>query len=197
MTIFSKIKWVVSILLVFFIVLATNIIDRDNFNTLSYSVATIYEDRIVANDLIFEMSRLIQDKEIAVVTNDTAFFQKKNNDLNREINILIESYKRTKLTGKEKFVFNQLQDELKTLERKEINETIQTSDLLESLDKVNQHLYDLSKIQLHEGRRQVFISNKAKDTINMFTQGETIFLILMAILIQIIILYTPKEVSGE
>lgn len=179
MTIFSKIKWVASILLVFFIVLTTNLIDRENFNRLSYSVTTIYEDRIVANDHIFEMSRLIQEKEIAAVTNDTAFFREKSSVLNREIDILIESYKKTKLTGKEKFVFNQLQDELKTLERKERNETIQTSDLLESINKVDQHLYDLSKIQLYEGRRQVFISNKIKDTINLFTQGETIFLVLM------------------
>lgn len=68
MTIFTKIKWVASVLLVFFIVLITNIIDRENFNRLSYSVTTMYEDRIVASDLIFEMSRIIHDKELAIVS---------------------------------------------------------------------------------------------------------------------------------
>lgn len=198
MTILSKIKWIASILLVFFIVLITNIIDRDNFNKLSNSVTTMYEDRIVASDLIFEMSRLVQDKQIAAVTNDTAFFQTKNNALNLEIDNLIDRYKQTKLTDREKFVFDQLQEELKKLEQKEqSNPTIETTDLLKSLDKVNQHLYDLSKIQLQEGNRQLFISGKAKDSINLFTQVEIIFLILMAIIIQIIILYNPKGKTKE
>ncbi|GAB3663458.1 hypothetical protein GCM10028791_38860 [Echinicola sediminis] len=64
--------------------------------------------------------------------------------------------------------------------------------LLDRIDKINQRLYDLSKTQLEESRRQVFISNKAKDTIE-FTQGEIILLILMSILIQVIIFYKPKE----
>ncbi len=36
-------------------------------------------------------------------------------------------------------------------------------------------------------------SNKAKDKINLYAQGEIIFLIVIAILVQIIILYKPKE----
>lgn len=196
MTIFSKIRWAASILLVFFIVLITNIIDRDNFNRLSYTVTTIYEDRIIASDLIFEMSRLMREKQIAVVTKDTTFFKKKNDASNREMSGLIERYRQTKLTDKENTVFTQLQDELKTLERKEQpTENIQAPDLLKSIDKVHLHLHDLSKIQLHEGRRQVFISNKAKDNINLFTRLEIIFLIIMAVFIQIIILYKPKELS--
>lgn len=198
MTLWSKIRWIASILLVFTIVLITNIIDRENFNKMSHTVTTMYEDRIVAADLIFEMSRLIQDKQIATVINDTAFFQKKNTAINREMVVLIDAYKQTKLTDKEKHAFEQLQDEFKTLERiEQSNETIQTAELLESLEKVKQHLHDLSKIQLLEGRRQVFISDKAKDTIHLFTQGEIVFLVIMAIFVQVIILYKPKKRKEE
>ncbi|MCB0560590.1 MAG: chemotaxis protein [Lewinellaceae bacterium] len=198
MTIFNKIRWVASILLVFFIVLMTNLIDKDNFNKLSYSVTTIYEDRIVASDLLFEMSRIIQKKEIAIISTDTTFPGNGNSESNRELNNLIERYNQTKLTEKEKFVFNQLQDELKTLERKEQEtENVASSALLKSIDKINQHLYDLSKIQLQEGRQQVFISDKAKDNINLFTQVEIIFLIIMAVMIQVIILYKPKQFSEK
>jgi len=197
MTVYSKVRWVLSILLVFFIVLITNIIDRENFNRLSDSVTTIYEDRIVASDLIFEISRLIQDKHIAIVTNDTTFFQKKNTGINQELNSLIESYKQTRLTEREKFVFTQLQDELITLEEKEQQtENIPTLDLLKNIDQIDQHLYDLSKIQLQEGKQVVFNSDRIKDNINLFTQGEIIFLIIMAVLIQIIILYKPKKLSA-
>lgn len=198
MTVLSKIRWVASILLVFSIVLITNIIDRNNFRKLSDVVTTIYEDRIVACDLIFEMSRIVQAKQIAVVTGDTAFFQNKNDALNREIDVLTERYEQTKLTKKEQFVFDQLLDELKKLRQQEQEYTaVPNADLRNSLDNVNAHLYDLAKIQLQEGRRQVFIGDQAKNTLDLFARGEIIFLIVMAILVQIIILYKPKESIGD
>ncbi len=198
MTVLSKIRWVASILLVFTIVLITNLIDKDNFRKLSDAVTTIYEDRIVASDLIFEMSRIIQAKEIAVVTGDTAFFQSKNDALNRETDVLIEGYEETKLTKKEQFVFDQLTEELKTLRSQEQKfQGELTGDLQKSLDSINGHLYDLAKIQLQEGRRQVFISDQAKYTLDLFARGEIIFLIIVAILVQIIILYKPKKIVGD
>jgi len=194
MKIFAKIRWVASILLVFSIVLITNLIDRDNFNRLSYSVTTMYEDRIVASDLLFEMSRIIKEKQIAVLTSDTIFFDSENDKYNREIDQLVDNYRLTKLTEKEKLAFNQLQEELKSLKQKEkSSNNLSNGDVLKSIEKIDQHLYKLSKIQLQEGKQQVFISNRAKDAINLYTQGEIIFLILMAVLIQVIIFYKPKE----
>jgi len=194
MKIFAKIRWVASILLVFSIVLITNLVDRDNFNRLSYSVTTMYEDRIVASDLLFEMARIIKEKQIAVLTSDTIFFDSENDKYNREIEQLVDNYRLTKLTEKENLAFNQLQEELKSLKQKEkSSNNLSNGDLLKSIEKIDQHLYKLSKIQLHEGKQQVFISNRAKDTINLYTQGEIIFLILMAVLIQVIIFYKPKE----
>ncbi|WMX12364.1 MULTISPECIES: hypothetical protein [unclassified Aureispira] len=194
MEFFAKIKWTVSILLVFFIVLITNLIDRNNFNRLSYSVTTIYEDRLVASDLLFEMSKIIQEKEIAVITLDTIFFTKQNDKYSQELNQLIGKYALTKLTQKEKFIFQLLQEEITVLNQKEKSfDNVANNELFKSIQKIDQHLYDLSKIQLQEGRRQVFISEKAKGIINLFTQSEIIFLVIMAVLIQVIILYKPKE----
>jgi hypothetical protein len=194
MKIFTKIRWVASILLVFFIVLITNLIDRDNFNRLSHSVTTMYEDRIVASDLLFEMSMIIKEKHIAILTSDTISLENQNDKYNKELNQLVDKYRLTKLTEKEKFAFNQLQEELKSLKLKERSSAnVSNGEILKSIDKIDQHLHELSKIQLQEGRRQVFISERAKDTINLFTQGEIFFLIVMAVLIQVIILYKPKE----
>jgi len=194
MKIFAKIRWVASILLVFFIVLMTNLIDRGNFNRLSYSVTTMYEDRIVAIDLLFEISRIIKEKQIAVLTSDTIFFDSENDKCNSEIDQLIDNFRLTKFSEKEKLAFNQLQKELKNLKQKEkLSDNLSNGDVLKSIEKMDQHLYTLSKIQVHEAKQQVFISNRAKDTINLYTQGEIIFLIIMAVLIQVIILYKPKE----
>jgi len=201
MTTLSKIKWVASILLVFAIVLTTNLIDKNNFNRLRYSVTTIYEDRIVANDLIFEMSILIQEKEIAVAMSDSSFFRERNEDVNLEIQGLITRYEQTKLTRQEQRVFNDFKNglnDLKSLEQEYVRSGFKSSnELFEKIDEIIHHLYDLSKIQLHEGRRQVMISNETMEDIDVFTQGETIFLILMAIMVQIIILYKPKQKPDE
>lgn len=196
MTLFNKIRWVASILLVFLIVLVTNLIDRNNFNRLNYSVTTIYEDRIIASDLLFEMLLFVQEKKVAIISLDSLFFQERNEKNNRGIEGLIEKYNNTKLTEKEQLIFNNLKNELNSLKNLEkqyiLSESKNNSILLKKTDQIVQHLHDLSKVQLEEGRRQVFVSNKTMDTINLFTQMETIFLILMAILIQIIILYKPK-----
>jgi hypothetical protein len=194
MKIFTKIRWVASILLVFFIVLMTNIIDRDNFNRLSYSVTTMYEDRIVASDLLFDISKIIKEKQIATLTSDINFFQNQNDKLNQEIDQLVANYELTKLTEKERLTLNQLQAELKVLKQKEKSPgNLSNAEVLKSIKKIDEHLYKLSKIQLQEGKQQLFISNRAKDTIRLYTQAEIIFLILMAVLVQIIILYKQKE----
>jgi hypothetical protein len=194
MNIFTRIRWIASILLVFFIVLITNIIDRDNFNRLTNSVKTMFEDRIVASDLLFDITRIIKEKQIAILTTDTNFFKNQNNKLNQEIDQLLDRYEITKLTEKEKRHLNLLQEELKTLKQKEKSDVnLSNGELIKSIEIIDEQLYKLSKIQLQEGKEQVLISNKAKDTINLYTQGEIIFLIIMAVLVQIIILYKPKE----
>lgn len=193
MKFFAKLKWIASILLVFFIVLITNIIDRENFNRLSYSVTTMYEDRIVACDLIFEMSSIMQKKQVAALTSDTVFFTKRNEPLNQELQHKVDSYSRTRLTEEEKEVFTQLKSELIKLKESESRAlAVSSNEMLSRIQNVDMLLNDLSKIQIQEGKRQVSISNRAKDAINLFTQGEIIFLIIMAVLVQIIILYKPK-----
>lgn len=196
MKFFAKMRWVASILLVFFIVLITNIIDRDNFNKLSYSVTTIYEDRIVAYDLIFEMSRIVKEKHIALLTSDTLFLAAQSEQYEQQINQLLDRFKLTKLTKNEKSILIKLEEKFKSLWQSEKSSSYElTDDLLKNINYIDQYLLDLSKIQLIEGKRHVHVSNKAINTINLFTQGEIIFLILMAILIQIIILYKPKELN--
>ena len=185
---------VVSILLVFFIVLITNLIDRDNFNRLSYSVTTMYEDRLVASDILFDISAIIKEKHIAILTFDTAFFNARNLEYNQNLNQLIQNYGQTKLTPKEKLVFDQLKTELNNLQKVELpSHNLTNGSKLVHIQKIYSQLKSLSKIQIQEGRRQVFISNKAKDLINLFTQGEICLLVIMAILIQVIILYKPQS----
>ena len=196
MKFFVKIRWAASILLVFFIVLVTNVIDRKNFEKFNYSVNSLYEDRLVAHDLLFDISRILQEKQLSVVVSDSSVVESLNRKYNTELNCLMGRFGHTKLNKKEQYAFDQLQDDLKRLRQTEQSgSAMSTAEVMQVLEQMDQHLCDLSKIQLEEAKRQVFISNKAKETINLFTQWEIIFLIVMAVLIQIIILYKPKEVE--
>lgn len=194
---FKKIKRVASILLVFFIVLSTNLVDQKNYNRLKKSVTNIYKDRIVASDLLFEIVLLVHEKEIAIISSDTQFFQKRNKHVNNEINQYVLTYDETKLTEKEHGIFNDLKKELnhlKVLEEKyEVSDANHKNKTLQALKSIKIKLQNLSKIQIDEGKQEMLMSNKAMKTIDIFTNIEIIFLVIMAILVQIIILYNPKK----
>lgn len=197
MTILNKIKWVLGILMIFVLIIATNLIDRNNFLRVRDSVTTIYEDRLVVKDIIFEIARYIQEKELAMVRKDSTFYTGRAIVIDDKIQNLILRYQETKLTKEEAKVFDDLKGnlvELKAQEAKFVESGKTQKELLKSsIDAINENLYDLSQIQLSEGNRQMNISKKAVDTVELFTQLEIYVLIVLAILIQIIVIYDPKK----
>ncbi|MGJ8732452.1 MAG: MCP four helix bundle domain-containing protein [Cellulophaga sp.] len=183
--------------MIFVLIIATNLIDKNNFVRVRDSVVTIYEDRLIANDLIFEMLQLVQEKEIAVAVSDSTFFKDKNLKVNTNLQSLVSRFEQTKLTTQETKVFDSFKNNLKTLIKSE-SQFLSTSHnnkskVVAQLKKIKTNLTDLSKIQLNEGSRQMLISKRAVDTVELFTQIEIYFLVLLAIIIQIIVMYNPKE----
>ena len=196
MTILSKIKWIASVVLVFVIVLTTNLIDKDNFNRLKYSVTAIYEYRVVASDIIFEITILMQEKEIALVTSDSTFLNDQNGQVNQDIQQLMGRYGELSLGPEEQEIYTSLNEELaqlSTLEQDYLQAgTGDYKSLFQSIDNVVHNLYQLSKVQLREGEKKMLMSNETMETINLFTQVEIIFLILMAVIVQVIVFYSKK-----
>ena len=196
MRLLNKIKWVTGVLLVFVIVLTTNLIDKENFNELKESTTTIYKDRIVASDLIFDISYLIQEQKMAIATVDTAFFEGKSKSVQRKLDTLIARFEHTRLTSKEANTLNALKQDLKSFAELQdgfiSNTTRNESETVALVKLIDQHLYDLSKVQLKEGKKQMLKSVQTMKTIDLFTRIEIIFLVIAALLIQVIILYKPK-----
>lgn len=197
MALFNKIKWITGILLVFIIVLTTNLVDRNNFQKLKHAVVTIYEDRIVANDLIFQLTLLMQEKELALARQDTGFFRRENAQINQEIRQLIRRYEQTKLTREEARIFENLKDQLAAIKRYEaqyVSSGFQKKGpLLKTINASVHTLSNLSKVQLNEGKRQMDISKNTMKTVDLFTNIEIIFLVICAIMVQVIILYKPAR----
>jgi preprotein translocase subunit SecG len=151
MKVYNKMKWALGILLVFIIVLITNL----------------------------------------------SFFRQKNSQVNDDIQRFIDRFEETKITKEERVAFNSLINHVENLQRLESeymdSKFRDKSELLSLISDIKDDLYDLSKVQLKEGKRQMSLSEKTMDTIELFTQVEIIFLIVMAVLIQLIVLYQPKD----
>jgi hypothetical protein len=197
MKFFNKLKWILGVLMVFFLIAITNLIDRSNFTQIRDSVVTIYEDRLVAKDLIFDMTRLVYEKELALVSADSAIVSRDNVQIDANLNQLMTFFDKTKLTQEEEGVLNELKLDLNQLQKIESNNSVEYDEKKRALDekiqKVKNELYLLSKIQLKEGERQMAISKKAIDSIELFTHIEIYFLIFLAVIVQILVIYNPKE----
>ncbi|MFD2098311.1 MCP four helix bundle domain-containing protein [Flagellimonas iocasae] len=197
MAFYNKIKWILGILMIFVLIISTNLIDKNNFVRVRDSVVTIYEDRLVAKELIFEMLKSIHQKELAVSVSDTTFFNTQNAKVNNTLQALVSRFEQTKLTSEEAKVFSDLKKNIASLvaaERQVSNSDYGTNPQIGNhIEKLKDNLNDLSKIQLIEGSRQMSISKRAVDTVELFTQIEIYILVFLAILIQIIVMYKPKE----
>ena len=199
MAILNKLKWIFGVLLVFFIILATNLIDRDNFLRIKDSTASIYEDRLIAKSIIYDLTKHVHRKEIALLKADSSFYQKENEATNRLIEEALTQFTSTKLTSKEALIFEDLKLSIANLQAKEATlfDAAGKSDQsqLVQIQDIESKLNALAAIQLEEGKRLVLISQKAMNSIELFTQMEIYVLLGLAILVQILIMYKPKTDS--
>jgi hypothetical protein len=197
MTFFDKVKWTLGILMIFVIIITTNLIDRSNFQRVRDAAVNIYEDRLVAKDLLYDISTAINEKEVAAVRKDSIFFADKNNTINKTIEDLTLRFEDTEFTTSERKIFMALREDLTKLGEQEnifTQSGLNKSDgLFISISTIKTHLNSLSDIQLSEAKREVTNTRKAVNTVELFTQIEIYVLVFLAILIQIIILYNPKD----
>jgi sulfur relay (sulfurtransferase) DsrC/TusE family protein len=197
MRLYDKIKWILGILMIFILIITTNLVDRNNFLRISEAIESIYEDRLVAKDLILKISNLIHEKEIASIRSDADFYLNQNGQIENDIETHIVRYNQTKLTIKEEEFLKEFRNnysELKESEEEFIRSNYsQNPSLLNHFSEVKKNLNNLAQIQLQEGNRQLEISRSAIDTVELFTQIEIYILVFLAIVIQIIVIYNPRK----
>lgn len=197
MNIINKIKWIVGLLMIFVLVLATNLFDRRNFKKIRQDIEAIYQDRLIAKGLVYELSDIIHRKEMAWVTVDSVFFRKKNPKVNATFDQLLQQFVSTKLTPNERTVFTKLSRDVEELHKYEasLNQVPFSinSGFSQTIEAIKNKLRSLADIQMKEGER---IFNNSEGTLNsmkFYTQIELYFLILLAVAIQVIIMIKPKD----
>ena len=197
MNLFNKIKWVLAITGVFFLILATNLIDKNAFARIEETVDNVYNDRLLAKEVLLDIAVKFHEKELAYSLNDSAYLNNKNDDINAEISKSLEMFDRIESTRNEDLILNRLNRnhaELIQLESNLLsNDTLYTQQCAEIFSAINKNIVELGAEQVAEGERQKFIAKTAIDSVNLYSQMEIYVLIFLGLLLQFVILYKPRK----
>lgn len=196
----QKIRAAAALLLVFLLVLATNMMDNNHFAIVQRSLTTVYEDRLVAKDYIYKITYQLQLKKSANQYKDRELTTKINLKANDSIQILVDKFATTKLTKIEarhfeslQRNFNQLfQHEQKIKEGRFLNKELPSINVMENyFSAITEDLDVLSEIQMEEAKNEINYSNRAIDTSNLISRLEIGALIFIGLLIQLLIFMRP------
>lgn len=147
------------------------------------AVESIYQDRLLVQDLLFSFNTLLDDYQRN---------QNSNNHLKTARN-LTQKYFSTKLTSEEQTLINEFSNEL--------IEQIQ-SEVLFTKYQVSQHkitLQRLEEIQIEEAKKQMAFIKKAKHSQETGYYFETAILIVLLVIAQILITANtiPEQLIGK
>lgn len=194
MSTFNKVSWVLGIGMVIALIMMTNTMDKKHFGKVKNSVVTIYEDRLLAKNIVFELSRLMHEKDLANALSDAEFFGEKNKAINKNIEELTSRFSTTKLISDEQKVLADLERNFSKLKEAEAETNlIDKAKYQEFSQKISNNLTALSNIQLEEGKRQSIISRDAVNQIEYFTKIENWILIILAVIMIAGVIYQPKK----
>ncbi|WP_213522570.1 MCP four helix bundle domain-containing protein [Nonlabens sp.] len=199
----NKIKWSAGLLLVIVLIVFTNFIDQKNFQRIQDSVDSIYKDRLIAKDLLFDIQLEIHDKELLLAENKDAILLSNRSASEKKIQNFLQSFSNTALTRDEEQIFEHLKEEIRALFSMEMaylpseNSQPSSAQLKGQAKKINAIVAQLSDIQIAEGQRQMQLGRKAMESIDLLTQLEIWVMIILGVLIQFVILYSPKKELTE
>ena len=199
MNIFNKLKWFLAVLGIFLIILTTNLIDKKNFLRVEESVEIIYNERLLAKEILLNVSIQFHQKELAYALNDSNYLQYQNDAVNSKISELLRMFVRAKSTKEEEIILDDLNENharLIELESKsQLKERLYSSDCVQIFSAINANISALSAEQVKEGKLQKFNARDAVERIKLFSKIEIYILIFLTIVLLGIILYNPKNKS--
>lgn len=193
----QKMKAAMVLTVVFVFLFIKNVSDKRHFNELGDSFSAVYEDRLMAESYIYELSNHLSRKKLLVddctTKEDIVHIKDKIKVHNRAIESLIVSYEKTRLTPTEEVLFKDFKKKIDhgiTLEQKHIYqaEFSNAENVKHILDEafygVLNTLNHLSNIQITEGEKL----NKTSQKIVLGSASDTQFELTLLIVLGTIIL---------
>jgi hypothetical protein len=203
-----KTKIAIALILVLFLIFAKSLVDKSNVDELEASFVTVYEDRLVVQDYIFNITELLFRMRLLVANTESLdqYLGVKNQviDYHEQILAIISNFEKTYLTPKEeeyltdfKYLVSEkleIQSYFTDLETSQKNYQNSVVRFNSDFERVFNDLKELSKIQLREGEKLTKLSYKIKARSDIWLQFEYAVLFILLIIISMLI-YSSRTIQ--
>ncbi len=179
-----------SIIMIIVMMVMIRQMNKNHFSELQETITSIYENRLLAKDYIFELSKKIYSKKIIAQFENE--FLEQSIQMNDSIQQLIKSYENTELTKDEELLLVTLKDNIRMSEQYENKflhnpeppqREIIADGLTKKYDLILSDLGKLSEIQLSEGKKLLdnsyVIVGSSNNTSHLEIAMTIVFLLLV------------------
>jgi transcriptional regulator with PAS, ATPase and Fis domain len=171
---------------------AANRMDQRHFETAQHTLNSIHEDRVVAQDIIYQLSSVFNERHLKYITDTTSL---PNNvglsKQNERIENLVNQFKNTVLTNDEKFQLEQFQKNYQKLISYEnsLNSSSTLTDIKNTFSSINENLDRLTEIQLSESKNLQALGQKSLDSNSLMSMTEIALMMVLATVILFFVFY--------
>ncbi len=196
-------KWRTALVftIVLSLMLVKNVVDKRNAEELNSTFNSVYEDRLVVEQYIYQLSKLLYENRLMLdgcADPEALLSMRARLELNnRNMDEIISAYSHTHLTENEAVVFGSLQKDIAAIEQLEFTYLADLDDpALAQNDAVLfntvfltaiGHLNELSNIQMETGKAMRDNSNKVIAGSTILSQLEIGVLVLFGLFVQVLI----------
>ncbi|MDN3670960.1 MCP four helix bundle domain-containing protein [Echinicola jeungdonensis] len=195
---------------VFFSVFVKNILDEEKVSDLTASFSTFYEDRLLPESYIFQLSDKLYQKQLIIQQlqqpSDFLLEKEKYQSHNEFIDSILVEFENTLLTENEAVYLSDLKENI--LHLKLIEEILAKPDLKQerfllakkhskaTLNQAKDNLSKLSDVQLAVGKALNDYSQKIRSGSLVLTRFEMAILVVLALLINALI-FSSETVKSK
>lgn len=178
----------------FLLVFGSNRLDRRHFDTVQNTVNSVYKDRVVVQDFIYQLNKIFHRKELVLAQNQNV---RQDNGQNQQVKQILEDFRATELTSKESNLLLELNDTfiyLMEIEQAENKGATNENHVLavNKLNEIQNKLDGLAEIQLNESGQLTQLSNRSLDMNSLMSKLEIGFLIIIGILM-LALIFAPSS----
>lgn len=186
----------------FLLVLGSNRLDQRHFSTIQNTVNSVYKDRVVVQDYIHQLNKILHGKVIRTLQQNIPVNSTSENE---RIDQLLADFKATELTSRESKLLRELIaqfENIEDLENRLVNSPKgwlepESDQLLETYTIMVGKLDGLAEIQLEESGKLTDISKKSLGINILLSKLEVGFLIIIGIAMVALIFYPiPRTETG-
>lgn len=193
---------------IFAVIFIVNRIENNKVNELGISMNSVYQDRLMVENYIFQLSALLYEKKILLDQCTGSSYNEDQqlylNNQNQAIAHLILNYENTELTELEATLFSDLKKQVEQIKEQEqlyLQSKSNSSDveniaLAESFKSANYLLSDLSNVQIKVGKTVNERSQQLVAGSTLLTSFEMAVLIVIGLLIHAL-LFASKSVMKK